>query len=142
MPTRKQRRRQQKSRRHEYEYVWVDDEGHEVEVDPNEVSQAKASADTTKPGRDGRGRPLRRVDPPSWGRVGKRALVFAPFMFVVVWILRPEGAPAASVVVQTLVLLGFFLPFSYLMDSLMYRTYLRRTGQSGKGEARPRSGGA
>jgi hypothetical protein len=142
MPTRKQRRRQQKSRRHEYEYVWVDDEGHEVDVDPNEVSQAKVSDDTTKSARDRRGRPLRRVDPPSWGRVGKRALVFAPFMFVVVWILRPEGAPAASVVVQTLVLLGFFLPFSYLMDSLMYRTYLRRTGQSGKGEARPRSGGA
>jgi hypothetical protein len=59
-----------------------------------------------------------------------------------VWILRPEGAPAASVVVQTLVLLGFFLPFSYLMDSLMYRTYLRRTGQSGKSEPRARSGGA
>jgi hypothetical protein len=142
MPTRKQRRRQQKSRRHEYEYVWVDDEGREVEVDPDDLPQAKGSVAAAKPARDRRGRPLRRVDPPSWGRVGKRALVFAPFMFVVVWILRPEGAPAASVVVQTLVLLGFFLPFSYLMDSLMYRTYLRRTGQSGKSEPRARSGGA
>jgi hypothetical protein len=142
MPTRKQRRRQQKSRRHEYEYVWVDDDGREVEVDPDEIPQTKASVTATKPARDRRGRAIRRVDPPSWGRVGKRALVFAPFMFVVVWILRPEGAPAASVVVQTLVLLGFFLPFSYLMDSLMYRTYQRRTGQSGKSEPRARSGGA
>jgi hypothetical protein len=49
-----------------------------------------------------------------------------------VWILRPEGATPATVVVQTLVLLGFFLPFSYLMDSVMYRTYLRRTGQTEK----------
>jgi len=34
--------------------------------------------------------------------------------------------------VQTVILLGFFLPFSYLMDSLMYRAYLRRTGQSSR----------
>jgi len=61
-------------------------------------------------------------------RVGKRALIFAPFMFAVVWILRPEGAAAASVVVQTIVLLGFFLPFSYLMDRMLYRSFARRTG--------------
>jgi hypothetical protein len=139
MPTRKQRRRQEKSRRHEYEYVWVDDEGREVEVDPNELPQAKAAPSATKPGRDRHGRPVRKIEPPSWGRVGKRALIFAPFMFVVVWILRPQGAPAASVVVQTIVLLGFFLPFSYLMDSLMYRTYLRRTGQTEKTSPRARS---
>jgi hypothetical protein len=142
MPTRKQRRRQEKSRRHEYEYVWVDDEGREVEVDPDELPEAKAATATQKPGRDRHGRPVRKIEPPSWGRVGKRALIFAPFMFVVVWILRPQGAPAASVVVQTIVLLGFFLPFSYLMDSLMYRAYLRRTGQTDKSSPRPRSGGA
>jgi hypothetical protein len=130
MPTRKQRRRREKGRRHEYEYVWVDDEGHEVEVDPSELASAKADTRDGKAPRDRRGRPVRKIEPPSWNRVGKRALIFAPFMFVVVWILRPEGAPAASAVVQAIVLLGFFLPFSYLMDSLMYRSYLRRTGQT------------
>ena len=79
---------------------------------------------------------MRKIDPRSWARVGKRALIFAPFMFVVVWVLRPEGAPPASAVIQTIVLLGFFLPFSYLMDSLMYRSYLRRTGQAGAGRSR------
>lgn len=133
MPTRKQRRRQQKSRRHDYEYVWVDEEGQEVEVDPTELRAAKDdSKDAKQPPRDKRGRAVRRIDPPSWGRIGKRALIFAPFMFAVVWILRPEGANAATAVVQTLVLLGFFLPFSYLMDSVMYRSYLRRTGQTQK----------
>jgi hypothetical protein len=127
--TKKQRRRRQKGRRHEYEYVWVDDEGQEVEVDPDELEGPK-NRDGAKPPRDKRGRPVRKIEPPSWGRVGKRALIFAPFMFVVVWILRPEGAAPASAVVQSIVLLGFFLPFSYLMDSLMYRTYLRRTGQA------------
>jgi hypothetical protein len=132
MPTRKQRRRQQKSRRHDYEYVWVDDEGQEVEVDPSELRAIKAEPKDGKVPRDKRGRAVRKIEPPSWARVGKRALIFAPFMFAVVWILRPEGATPATVVVQTLVLLGFFLPFSYLMDSVMYRSYLRRTGQTQK----------
>jgi hypothetical protein len=132
MPTRKQRRRQEKSRRHEYEYVWVDGEGEEVEVDPSELRAARAESKEGKAPRDKRGRAVRKIEPPSWSRVGKRALIFAPFMFAVVWILRPEGAQAATAVVQTLVLLGFFLPFSYLMDSVMYRSYLRRTGRAEK----------
>lgn len=133
MPTRKQRRRRDKSRRHEYEYVWVDDEGKEVEVDPDQIQAEKAGRKDGKAApRDSRGRPARKIDPPSWRRVGRRAAIFAPLMFLVVWILRPEGATAASTVVQTVVLLGFFLPFSYLMDSLMYRSYLRRTGQTSR----------
>ncbi|MDQ3823544.1 MAG: hypothetical protein M3321_09925 [Actinomycetota bacterium] len=136
MPTRKQRRRREKGRRHEYEYVWVDDEGREVEVDPAEVGAAKTRSVDGKPARDRRGRPVRKIEPPSWSRVGKRALIFAPFMFVVVWLLKPEDAPAAGAVVQTLVLLGFFLPFSYLMDSMMYRAYLRRTGQTAESRRR------
>src|SRR3712207_7073011 len=35
-------RRRQKGRRHEYEYVWVDDDGKEVEVDPEELRAAKS----------------------------------------------------------------------------------------------------
>jgi hypothetical protein len=131
MPSRKQRRRREKSRRHEYEYVWVDDEGNEVDVDASELRAEKAQKNGKATGARG-GRPGRKVDPPSWGRVGKRGLIFAPFMFVVVWILRPEGAGPAQAVIQTFVLLGFFLPFSYLMDTLMYRSYLRRSGQTSK----------
>lgn len=132
MPTRKQRRRREKGRRHEYEYVWVDDDGQEIEVDPGELRAAKAEPKDGKPGRDKRGRPVRKIEPPSWRRVGKRGLIFAPFMFAVVWILKPEGSTAVTSVVNTVVLLGFFLPFSYLMDSIVYRSYLRRTGQTGK----------
>ena len=40
MPTRKQRRRRLKELRHDYEYVYVDEEGREVEVDPAELEQA------------------------------------------------------------------------------------------------------
>ena len=33
--------------------------------------------------------------------------------------------------VNTLVLMGFFLPFSYFMDSMMWRSFQRRAGQAG-----------
>jgi len=37
MATRKQRKRSQKERRHEYETVWVDAEGNELEEPPDDL---------------------------------------------------------------------------------------------------------
>ena len=87
MPSRKQRRRREKERRHEYEYVYVDEEGREVEVDEDD-DQAAAPARGQRSG-DRRpaarsGRAARRVDPPSWNRVGKRALFLGPVMFILI----------------------------------------------------------
>ncbi len=134
MPTRKQRRREQKNRRHEWEYVYVDDEGQEVEVDEDDTAPAKpakqAPKTSGKPGPKSRqpARAGRKVDPPSWRRVYRRAAIFAPVMVIVVYLLRPKNATVASLVVQVAVLLLFFLPFSYMMDSLMYRNYRKRIG--------------
>jgi hypothetical protein len=136
MPTRKQRRRRQKALRHEWEYVYVDDDGQEVEVEraeagtPAPAKQAARPARVPgKPGRTGdRARGGRKIEPPSWRRVGRRAAIFAPVMLVIVYLLRPKDASAASVIVQVAVLLAFFLPFSYLMDSMMYRSYRKRIG--------------
>lgn len=126
MPSRKQRRRRAKERRHEYEYVYVDEEGREVDVAPEDEPPAK---------RDGRkqdGRPAggRRVDPPSWRRVARRGLIFAPIMFLTVSLLNSD-LPVGAQIVQTLVLLAFFLPFSYGMDALLYRAYVKRGGEGG-----------
>jgi hypothetical protein len=135
MPTRKQRRRRKKERRHEWEYVYVDDEGREVEVDETEVEPAKpakqpskSAAKTSSRPRQPAGRAGRKVDPPSWRRVFRRGAIFAPIMVIVVYLLRPKGATAASVFLQVVVLLLFFLPFSYVMDSFMYRAYRKRIG--------------
>jgi hypothetical protein len=141
VPTRKQRRRQAKERRHEYEYVYVDDQGNEVEVaTPDNEAPANLKSDPAgvkptakQPGqRGGRqaqtGRAPRKVDPPSWQKVFRRAAIFAPVMLLVVYFLRPNNATAASVIVQVAVLLLFFLPFSYFVDSLMYRNYRKRIG--------------
>src|SRR4051812_39456044 len=137
MPTRKQRKRRAKDKRHEYEYVYVDDEGHEVEVDEPETRAAPAkagvrpNAKSSKPAGKAAAtkRPAgREVKPPSWDRVLRRGLIFAPIMLVVVYLLKPDSATPASIIVQVLVLLLFFLPFSYLMDSVMYRQYRKRIG--------------
>ncbi len=149
MPTRKQRRRQQKERRHEYEIVYVDDEGNEVgtEAEP----EAKSGGGKGKPESSGvrptgkqqpapRGkqsgakqpagaRGPRKIDPPSWGRVGRRAAIFAPIMVIVVYYLNRNAAnPVRETLISSIVLVLFFLPFSYFMDSVMYRQYRKRIG--------------
>ncbi len=125
MPSKKHRRRREKARRHEYEYVYVDDEGNEVEVDPSELKAERA------PSRNGRARSTPRqnlrIQPPSWRRVGKRGLIFAPVMFIVVMLLNPDFN-LFQVALNTLLLLLIFLPFSYFMDTFMYRRYAKRAG--------------
>ncbi len=126
MPTRKQRRRQAKSKRHEYEYVYVDEEGNEVEVAEDDVKAERTAS------RNGRAKPnpraaqRARVQPPSWGRVAKRGLIFAPLMFITV-MLTSSDATVLQQALTALWLLAIFLPFSYFMDSFMYKRYTKRT---------------
>jgi hypothetical protein len=124
MPSRKQRRRRAKERRHEWEEVWVDDEGNEVEP-PSDGDEPRATAkrSATAPRQTGR----RNVQPPSWRRVAKRGLIFAPLMFLTVSFLSSELSLVQKIG-NTVFLLAFFLPFSYAMDALMYRMFLRRGG--------------
>jgi hypothetical protein len=133
--TKKQVRRRRKERRHEWEEVYVDDEGNVV--DPPDEAEADARP-TAK--RDSARKPTRStgrtIQPPSWRRVLKRGLLFAPLMFVTVLLLSPDDATTAQQVSQTVFLLLIFLPFSYAMDVMTYRMWRKRTGQAdadGKG---------
>ena len=132
MPSRKQRRRRLKERRHEYEYVYVDDEGREVEA-PEEDEPGAGAPARVRDQKGGSSRQSvtrgggRRADPPSWRRVGKRALFLGPVMFIMVNLIGRDWTTGQRIG-QTLFLLVLFLPFSYLMDSMMYRAYLKRTG--------------
>ncbi len=133
MPTKKQRRRRQKGRRHDYEFVYVDDEGHEVEVDPEGVEQVRSprngKRDTKRqPQKSRDGRPVRQVAAPSWSKVGKRALLFFPLIFLAFSFVNSNQAVGTRLLV-TLVYTAFFVPFMYLMDRAMYRAYLKRSGQ-------------
>jgi hypothetical protein len=122
MATRKQRKRRQKGRRHEYEYVYVDDEGREVEP-PEEVRADKRT--NGKPPESAVTRGGRKVEPPSWSRVGKRALWIAPLMFLTLTLIAGE-LTIAQRISQTALMLGIFLPVSYLMDRTLYRASVRR----------------
>ena len=134
MPTRKQRRRRQKGLRHEYEYVYVDDEGHEVEVDEAELepkaSRRNGTREAKRPAqkKGGTTKSVREVKPPSWTRVARRALLFGPLIFIAFSVLN-KSQPVLGRLAVAAVYTAFFIPFMYLMDRALYRSYLRRTGQ-------------
>jgi hypothetical protein len=133
MPTKKQRRRQKKSRRHEYEYVYVDDEGNEVAVEPSELRaekekngarQAQAAKGNTKQSSSGAGR-RRTIEPPSWRRSARRALVLGPLLVIAMMFLN-RNLSLVEQIAPALFLIAFFIPFSYFTDSLAYRMYKKR----------------
>jgi hypothetical protein len=130
MPTKKQQRRRQKLKRHEYEEVYVDETGRELA--PEEAEELVGTALTRKTARaekPQRGQRAQRggrvIEPPSWRRTGRRGLLFFPLMLVTV-ILLGADLSLAQQIAQTVVLMAFFLPFSYFMDTMMWRSYQRR----------------
>lgn len=128
MPSKKQIRRQQKLKRHEYEEVYIDEEGREL--DPAEAEELLgAPYMSPKAAKAARRQPAARaarvIEPPSVRRTLRRGLLFFPLMLVVVFLLSPELSTATKVI-NTLVLMAFFLPFSYFMDSMVHRSYQRR----------------
>ena len=119
MATKKQKRRRAKGQRHDY--VWVDDEGNEVE--PDGASPEKATK------RESTSRLQREPQAPSWNRTLKRGAIFAPVMFGTVFLLSPD-LPTATKITQTLLIVAIFVPFSYFIDRLFYRQAMRRRDRS------------
>ena len=127
MPSRKQRRRREKTFRHEYGFVTYDEEGNEIEVDPAELRPEKA--DKPKPKTTSRGgRPLREPPLPSWLRSLKRGGMWGGVMFVVV-VFFFKGQSLAGRVAVGVLYAAAFVPLTYWIDRLTYRNYLRRSGK-------------
>lgn len=144
MPTKKQRRRDQKARRHEYEYVYLDNEGNEVPVDPSELRAEKNGQRESKPRKGGTGGKQaagrarggrRNIEPPSWRRSIRRALLFGPVL-VVAMILLNKGQPLLQQVFPAVFLIAFFIPFSYFTDSLAYRVFQKRLNRRDNAKTR------
>ena len=129
MPSRKQRRRREKTFRHEYGFVAYDEEGNEVDVDPAEIRPAKAKPDKPKPRATGKGgRPLREPPVPSWNRSIRRGGMWGGVMLVVVvFFFKGQSLPARIGV--GLLYAAAFVPLTYWIDRLAYRSYLRRSGK-------------
>lgn len=130
MATQKQRRRRAKEKRHEYELVEIDAEGNETVLTAKDRKEeaggksapAKARTKGESKPRTGRGTP----QPPSWRRVLKRGAIFAPIFLATVLLLAGNRLTFAGAVVQTLFLLAVFVPFSYFMDRLVWRSHEKR----------------
>ena len=131
MPTRKQRRREAKARRHDYEYVYVDDEGNEVAADQGELRTEKNGQREAKPRKPQQGKPAARskarrtAEPPSWRRSIRRAALFGPIL-IVAMVLLNRNQPFVQQVFPAVFLIAFFIPFSYFTDSLTYRMFQKR----------------
>jgi hypothetical protein len=122
MPSKKVRRRRAKLQRHEYEYVVETDEGEEVVVERPAPDPKKEAMKAATP-RDRRGR---EIPKPTLARVLKRTAIFAPLILVVVFLTSTDDSTTAAKVYTALMLLAFFIPFSYLVDVIVYRTLTRR----------------
>jgi hypothetical protein len=124
--TKKQRKRRSKLKRHEYEYVIETEDGEEVPLETlrDEGKDDRASGAKREPALvDRRGRPVQK---PTFERVIRRAAIFAPILFLFVWFTSRDRLSVVGVALNTLILVAFFIPFSYLVDRMVYRMVLRR----------------
>jgi hypothetical protein len=129
MATQKQRRKRAKEKRHAYDLVEIDAEGNETVLSAGELkSEAPAKSATKSVARNGgKGRSARGTpQPPSWGRVLKRGALFAPIFLATVMLLGRGKLTTEGAIVQTIFLLAIFVPFSYFMDRLVWRSHEKR----------------
>lgn len=135
MANRKQRRRREKEKRHEYDLVQIDEEGNETVLTASELKRDEPARTKPAPTRKGRPGPrgARQPQAPSWSRVLKRGLIFAPIFFATVLLLGGGKLTTAGAFVQTVLLLAVFVPFSYVMDRFVYRSALKRMAKHSGG---------
>jgi hypothetical protein len=135
MATQKQRRRRAKEKRHDYDLVYVDEDGVEQPVErddaprkpPSRLARGTAVTKTQKTSSGDKGRRRGRVvQPPSWRKVLKRGAIFAPIFFATVMLLGGGKISIASAIVQSALLIGVFVPFSYFMDRVVWRQQQKR----------------
>jgi hypothetical protein len=135
MATEKQRRRRAKEKRHDYDLVYLDEDGIEQPVEreegprkpPGRLGKGTATTKSQKTQPTGRGgRRGREVQPPSWRRVMRRGAIFAPIFFATVMLLGGKNITFAGALVQALLLIAVFVPFSYFMDRVVWRQQQKR----------------
>jgi hypothetical protein len=127
MPSRKQRRRRDKSFRHEYETLLLDEEGNEkpiAEIREQQRSEKKPAKTQAKP----TSRALRVPPQPTWRRAFRRGglmggAIFVAFVFVL------HGGSTASRASIAIIYAVAFIPLTYWVDRLSYRSYLKRSAK-------------
>jgi hypothetical protein len=125
MPSKKQRRRREKLKRHEWELVQLDEEGNEIPIEPAQLKKAAANG---KPAAARGRRPVREVKAPSWNRSFKRAAIFVPFLYIFLSIGK-NAPPLLTRVGISILYAVVFVPMFFFVDRMAYRAYQRRLGR-------------
>jgi hypothetical protein len=131
MPSKKQRRRRQKTFRHEYGFVTYDEEGNEIEVDSTAVrTEKKPSKPKAAASSNGKsGRVLRPAEPPSWQRSLRKGGLWGLGMLAVA-IFFFKGMPLPQRLMLGILYAAAFIPLTYWIDRTTYRSYLKRSGKT------------
>jgi len=130
MPTRKQRRRREKTFRHEYETIVLDEEGNEHPVDREQERAAREERERQRtkekapPAKRG-GRLGREPQPPSWRRALRRGGLMGAVIFVAFVFVLKGGSPTSRALVAVVYGIAF-IPLTYWVDRFAYRSYQRR----------------
>jgi hypothetical protein len=132
MPTRKQRRRTLKERRHEQAWYTTDDEGNEIEVDAPEKDER--SAEPKAKGSTAAARPVKVPPEPSWPRAFRRALMIGAVIFVAFYLIGSKNGShrLTSAILITVIYTAIFVPFTYWIDRFSYNRWQRRAEQQGQ----------
>jgi len=151
MPTRKQRRRTAKEKRHEYETVWVDSEGNVLEEPPEDVVErppkpTRNGGSAHQAATKGSARPQQRgarggraPQPPSWQRAGKRALLLGAVVFALFYMTGGKSGNRLPTALALAVLYtALFVPFTYAIDRFAYTRWERRQQGGGRPPAKKR----
>jgi hypothetical protein len=131
MATKKQRRRRERTFRHEMPLVMEDDEGNEVEVSASELRAKKGKPERPKTGPAAAkgstrgGRATREPPAPSWRRSIRRGGMWGALMFLVVlFFFKSMAIPAR--ILMGLLYAAAFIPLTYWIDRMAYRNWQRR----------------
>jgi hypothetical protein len=140
MPTRKQRRRLAKEKRHEYEFVYVDSEGKELDEVPEELLEEKTSRTSRSGATDAKAKrqppqrgTRRQPPPPSWERAIKRALMLGAVVFVL-FSFTAKGTSTnryIAALIPAAIYTALFIPFTFAIDRFAYKRWLARQEAGG-----------
>lgn len=128
MASKKQRRRREKEFRHEYEYLYIDEEGNEVAVEPSSSSKEKGRRPAASPNGRRAASQVRQVQPPTWRYLRKQAIIFFLVIFVAFTILG-RSQPIYATLAMSLAYTALMIPLMWMTQRMIYRSYLKRTGQ-------------
>jgi hypothetical protein len=139
VPSRKQRRRREKSFRHEYETVLLDEEGNEVPLDPEELRREREERERQRahakpaqkgtPAKRGTTRTLREPAAPSWNRALKRGGLMGGVIFVAFVFVLKGGSQSSRAVIAAFYAVAF-VPLTYWVDRLAYRSWQKRAARA------------